>query len=70
LLVTFPIDLGQETIIANWFVEAFFYLDFILSFFQGYRDIEEQKIVFEFKKIAIKYLKGWFIIDFISIFPF
>jgi hypothetical protein len=51
-------------------VEVCFYADFILCFFQGYKDTEEQKNVYEFKKIAIKYFGGWFIIDAISIFPF
>lgn len=53
-----------------WVVESFFYMDFILSFFQGFRDVEEQKLVRDYKKIAIRYFRGWFIIDVISIFPF
>ena len=41
-----------------------------MSWFQGFRDVEEQKIIFEFKKIAKRYVRTWFFIDFISIFPF
>ena len=42
----------------------------MFSWFQGFKDVEEQKTVFEFKKIAKRYLQTWFTIDFISIFPF
>lgn len=70
LNVTFIIVQTRELYVIYWVVESFFYLDFILSFFQGYRDVEEQKLVFEYKKIALRYLQGWFIIDTISIFPF
>ena len=68
--MTFNIEQSDTMTIVFYSVESCFYLDFILSFFSGYHDVEEQKKVFEFRKIAIKYLKGWFIIDFISIFPF
>jgi hypothetical protein len=27
--------------VIYWVVENFFYLDFVLSFFQGFRDVEE-----------------------------
>jgi len=70
LNMTFNIEQSDGMFIVFYAVESCFYLDFILSFFQGYHDVEEQKKVFEFRKIAIKYLKGWFVIDFISIFPF
>ena len=70
LNMTFNIEPTDGMTIVFYSVESCFYLDFILSFFQGYLDVEEQKKVFEFRKIAIKYLKGWFVIDFISIFPF
>jgi hypothetical protein len=67
---TFDIEQRYPLIVTYWVVESFFYLDFLLSWFQGFRDVEEQKIIFEFKKIAKRYLRTWFFIDFISIFPF
>ena len=54
----------------NTFVEAMFYLDFILSFLSGYRESDDDDVVTDLKKIAIKYLQGWFFIDLISVFPF
>jgi|TARA_B110000977_G_C10894669_1_gene422810 hypothetical protein len=58
------------TNIVFWIVEVFFYFDFTFSWFQGYRDEEDHKCVWNFQMIAEGYLKGWFFIDFISIFPF
>ena len=43
--------------------------DIILNFFSAYID-EEDNLVKSNKKIIKKYLTGWFIIDFISAFPF
>ena len=51
-------------------VEAFFYLDFLLNFFQGYRNPDNNENVKDMKLIAYKYFFGWFFIDLISIFPF
>ena len=52
------------------FVEGMFYLDFVLSFFSGYRETDDDDIITDYKKIALRYLQGWFFIDLISIFPF
>lgn len=60
-------DLSQ---IVYWVVECFFYLDFILNFFQGYRNPDNNENIKDFKLIAQKYLFGWFLIDAVSIFPF
>jgi hypothetical protein len=56
--------------IIYWVVEIFFYLDFILNFFQGYRNADNNENIKDFKLIAYKYFFGWFFIDAISIFPF
>ena len=42
----------------------------ILNFFHSYLDKNTGEIITNPKKIAKKYLKGWFFIDFISSFPF
>ena len=48
-----------------------FILDIIFNFITGYRDPKEnEKVVLKCRKLATHYLKGWFILDFISTFPF
>ena len=51
-------------------MEVFFYLDLILNFFHAYKDPERQITESSIKGIAMHYLKTWFFIDFISVFPF
>ena len=63
-------DSGTTLVIIYWFVESFFYLDFCLAWFSGFRNEEDQKTIMEFKLIAKNYVRTWFIIDFVSIFPF
>jgi hypothetical protein len=41
-----------------------------LSFFQSYTDSETNKPVTTFKNIGYRYLTGWFLVDFLSVFPF
>lgn len=55
----------------DWAVEGFFWLDLIFNFLQEYRDPETYEIVRSFKLIAKRYMfKGWFLVDFVSVFPF
>jgi hypothetical protein len=56
--------------IFNKVSEGIFYTDFILSFFQAFRHKETFEVVADLKLIANNYIKGWFIIDLVSIFPF
>lgn len=49
-------------------VDCAFYLDMILTFFSAYWDGE--RLVVSLKSIAINYLKFWFWVDVVSIFPF
>ena len=57
--------------IFEYFTEIVFLIDIILNFFQSYQDQDTFKEVREFKAIAYNYiLRGWFFVDFISIFPF
>lgn len=52
-------------------MEGFFWVDIILHFFQAYKDQDTYKIIKSHKKIAYNYvLRGTFIVDFISAFPF
>lgn len=41
LNATFQIVQSDAMNAIYWVVESFFYLDFIFSFFQGFRDVEE-----------------------------
>lgn len=70
LFITFPIERSLGFEVIYWIVEVFFYLDFLLNWFQGYEDIEQHRNVFEFKKIAERYARGWFVVDFVAVFPF
>jgi hypothetical protein len=57
-------------IALDWVVEAHFYLDLVLSFFCEYLDPETNTPVRDVSKIALHYLQSWFMIDFVSVFPF
>ena len=55
----------------SWFdilIDIVLAIDVVLNFFTAYTDSEEN-LIRNHKKIIIKYLKSWFIIDFISILP-
>lgn len=54
----------------DWVVEGFFYMDIALSFIHAYQEPETQRIVTNFRMIALRYLRSWFFVDFISVFPF
>lgn len=51
-------------------VEIMFYIDFVLNFLQAYPDPDTLQPIKDLKKIALKYVGGWFFVDFVSIFPF
>lgn len=51
-------------------MENFFRLDFILNFLQAYRHPDTYENITDLKLIALNYLFTWFIIDFLSLFPF
>lgn len=62
-------NLFQDTVIY-YIIEAFFAIFIILQFFQTYQDRATLLIITDFKSIALRYIKRWFIIDFISIIPY
>lgn len=51
-------------------VEVLFFFDFAFCFCQEYKDEEVYAIVTDIKKIAIHYLKGSAVFDFLAIVPF
>ena len=67
--VSFDVEPSKNVEIINWVVEVFFYFDFILNFNQAFVN-EKYETIDNRWKITLNYLKGWFSIDFVSIFPF
>jgi len=63
----------QNFYTETWFfyvVEILFAIFIILQFFQTYQDHSTLLIKTDFKSIALRYIKGWFIIDFLSVIPY
>ena len=56
-------------LIINYTIDGFFLLDIFVIFNSAYYD-EEFVIVEDRCRIGREYLTGWFIIDFLAIFPF
>ena len=50
------------------FIDLVFLVDLILNFFTPFTD--KYDIATKYKTIAIHYLKGWFLLDLISLIPF
>ena len=55
--------------ILNYFLDLIYIVDFVISFFRPYYNIEE-KLIINSNKIIIHYLKTDFFVDFISAIPF
>ena len=56
---------------TTWLIIDFLFLvDLILTFMTTFTDHFTNVEVTNHKRIAIKYLKGWFFVDFLSILPF
>jgi len=56
--------------IVYYTIEILFVIFIILQFFQEYQDPETFQIIRDHKKIALRYIKGWFFIDIISTIPY
>ncbi|XP_024024441.1 potassium channel AKT2/3 isoform X2 [Morus notabilis] len=56
--------------IADSVVDLFFAIDIVLTFFVAYIDSTTQLLVRDFKKIALRYLSTWFLMDVASTIPF
>lgn len=57
-------------IIHDLLIEILFWIDLVQNFFREYEDENSPVPIREFNLIAVKYLKGSFLYDFLSIFPF
>ncbi|KAM0946329.1 putative cyclic nucleotide-binding domain, potassium channel, voltage-dependent, EAG/ELK/ERG [Dioscorea sansibarensis] len=56
--------------VADNFIDLFFAIDIVLTFFVAYIDSRTHLLVLDQKKIAIRYLSTWFIMDVASTIPF
>ncbi|XP_058091178.1 potassium channel AKT2 isoform X3 [Magnolia sinica] len=56
--------------IADSVVDLFFTIDIVLTFFVAYIDSRTQLLVHDSRKIAVRYLSTWFIMDVASTIPF
>ena len=54
----------------DYTIDALFITDIIINFNTPFEDLEQRYLVTNRKRIACTYLKGWFLIDLISSFPF
>ncbi len=61
-------EVDQNINTMERFFQFLFGIDIVLNFLTGY--MEEGKLVLDRKRIAKRYLKSWFLIDFLSFFPF
>ena len=76
LALTLPYELGFKMeriewyIGISWFIDAFFLIDLGLSFLTTYQDPDTHFYVNDYRQVAQHYLRGWFAIDALCIFPF
>ena len=54
--------------IFHFFIESIFFIDFLVQFVRAYYDFDENLITNK-KKIIIRYLGSWFLIDLITVIP-
>lgn len=74
-MIPFRVAFEDETpipwLISDFVLDIFFFLDILLNFVTGYWDrTDGPTLVMNCRKIALNYLKSWFVLDFISTFPF
>lgn len=67
--VSFPIQTTTTLSVVEYISDGIWIIDLILTFFCAYED-KMENLITDRKKIILNYLLGWFIIDFISVFPF
>ena len=68
--VAFDMPTNPVHVAFDWIVELCFYTDLLLNFITEYIDPISRKPVRNLKEIFVNYITGWFIIDFLSVFPF
>lgn len=64
---SFPI---RQLFIADNIVNVFFAIDIVLTFFVAYFDSRTQLLVYDSRKIALRYVSTWFVMDVASTIPY
>ena len=67
-VIGFNIDPPETMVLFNWVVDFSFAVDMLFNFFTGFR-VEGGSLIRDKYVIAIKYLRGWFVIDLFSTLP-
>ena len=62
-------DRKRDLIIIDMVIELFFIMDIVVHFRTSFVD-PSGRVIYDQKKIAVHYLKGWFILDFLAALPF
>ena len=62
-------DHYDDLVLIDNFVDGFFMIDIIINSISSYYD-EKNQLVFNLRTIMLNYFKGWFLIDFLTIFPY
>ena len=75
LQISFPVVQeyfsGSNALLSiEWTIDFFFFVDIFIGFITSYQDVFTGDEIFAPRLIAKKYLKGEFLIDFLSTFPF
>jgi len=71
LYTAFVTPENNDMKIFEGIVEYLFMIDLASNFFHSYVDQDTYEEIKDLKLIAKKYIyKGWFFIDFVSVFPF
>ncbi|XP_027330071.1 potassium channel AKT2/3 isoform X2 [Abrus precatorius] len=61
---------NKKIYIADTFVDLFFAIDIVLTFFVAYIDPTTHLLVRDSKKIVVRYLSTWFVMDVASTIPY
>ena len=64
------ISSGEPREIVNFLVDIMFIVDILINFRTTYEGKKSELTISEPKKIAIHYLKTWFVVDFVAAIPF
>jgi len=68
LRIGFNLEVHGPAYVIECLVELYFYLDIVINFVTSYED-ENLNVIRDHKLLAQKYLRGWFLVDLISVLP-
>lgn len=66
--IGFAVEATGIAFVADIIIDGCFAVDMVLTFFVGYTD-DRDVLVFRQGDIALRYLRGFFAVDFVSVFP-